>query len=60
VAPCNFINALQPEALVREPAAHESDSTMIFWTFLTTVRELFVEAQDLQRSLEKRYPIIGS
>jgi hypothetical protein len=33
---------------------------MIFWTFLTTVRELFVEAQDLQRRLEKRYPIIGS
>jgi hypothetical protein len=33
---------------------------MIFWTFLTTVRELLVEAKDLSRSLEKRYPMIGS
>ena len=55
-----FIDPLQPGALVREPAAHESNSKMIFWTFFITVLELFVEAQDLQRSLEKRYPIIGS
>jgi hypothetical protein len=33
---------------------------MIFWTFLITVRALFTEAQDLRRSLEKRYPIIES
>ncbi len=33
---------------------------MIFWTFLTTIRVLFSEAQDLRRSLEKRYPNIES
>jgi hypothetical protein len=33
---------------------------MIFWTFLTTVRDLLVEAKELKESLDKRYPMTGS
>jgi hypothetical protein len=33
---------------------------MIFWTFLTTVRDVLVEAQELKRSLDKRFPMMGS
>ncbi len=33
---------------------------MIFWTFLTTVHDLLVEAKELERRLRKRYPTIAS
>jgi hypothetical protein len=36
------------------------EASMIFWTFLTTVRDLLVEAKSLELRLERRYPAIGS